>query len=92
MSLTIVHLDVGQGDSTLILGPEINGDRVSVLFDSGDIPNGGDVDGGQVVRDALIAWGVSELDWFIASHYDADHIGGLVTGSPGVHGTSCFGG
>ena len=85
--LTIVHLNVGQGDATLILGPAIDGDRVSVLMDAGDIPNSGDLDGGAIVLSTLVAYGVDELDYFVASHYDADHIGGVITGSAGVHGS-----
>ena len=85
--LTIVHLNVGQGDSTLILGPAVGGDRVSVLVDAGDIPNSGDMDGGAIVLNTLDAYGVDELDYFVASHYDADHIGGVITGSAGVHGS-----
>lgn len=86
--LTILHLDIGQGDSTLILGPEENGVRVSVLMDAGDIPNGGDKDGGAIVAEVLAVYGLSTLDYFVASHYDADHIGGLISGRPAVHGSA----
>lgn len=44
--LEIVNLRVGQGDSTLILGPpDATGDRITVLFDAGDISTS-DFDGG----------------------------------------------
>lgn len=86
--LTILHLDIGQGDSTLILGPKENGSRVSVLMDAGDIPNGGDKDGGAIVAEVLAEYGMSTLDYFVASHYDADHIGGLISGRPTVHGSA----
>jgi len=37
--LKIIHIDVGQGDATLIIGPQqSDGKNVSVLFDTGDIP------------------------------------------------------
>ena len=40
--LKIIHINIGQGDATLILGPADDaGDRVSVLMDAGDIPHGG---------------------------------------------------
>lgn len=85
--LLILHLNVGQGDSTLILGPETDGRRIAVLMDAGDIPNSGDPDGGAIVAHVLADYGITQLDYFIASHYDADHIGGLITGRPSLHGT-----
>ena len=83
--LAIVHINVGQGDAPLILGPaDANGDRIAVLMDAGDI-NG--PDGGILVGAVLAQYGVTRLDVFIASHYDADHIGGIVTGQA-IHGSS----
>ena len=74
--LAIVHINVGQGDAPLILGPaDANGDRIAVLMDAGDI-NG--PDGGILVGAVLAQYGVTRLDVFIASHYDADHIGGIL--------------
>jgi hypothetical protein len=35
-----------------------------------------------------LSYKVRKLDFFIASHYDADHIGGAITGAPHVHGRS----
>jgi len=82
--LEIVNIRVGQGDATLILGPEVNGKRVTVLFDAGDIPSR---DGGNILRTVLRSrWGITELDHLIVSHDDADHIGGIAFG--GVHGDS----
>lgn len=87
--LEIVHINVGQGDATLILGPETEfRDRVAVLMDAGDIPMDGDRDGGDVVYAVLQRYGLDELDFFIASHYDADHIGGVITGMGHIHGGS----
>ena len=85
-ALDIVHLDIGQGDATLILGPESGGKRIAVLMDAGDIPSGGDKDGGLIVMQVLGESGIDSLDYFIASHYDADHIGGLITGRRSMHG------
>ncbi|MBT8272956.1 MAG: MBL fold metallo-hydrolase, partial [Bacteroidia bacterium] len=69
---------VGQGDATIIQGPiDTNGDRVNVLFDAGDISNR---DGGRILRAVLSKRGITKLDYVIVSHYDADHIGGLVSG------------
>jgi competence protein ComEC len=74
LSLLVAHdsaavrvrfLDVGQGDATLIVSPE--GKRVLV-------------DGGRSATDVahvLRAAGIDTLDLVVASHADADHIGGL---------------
>jgi beta-lactamase superfamily II metal-dependent hydrolase len=62
-----VHvLDVGQGDSILIISPA----GKTVLIDAGDF--GKD----KVVRDALTRYNVQHLDYFIATHAHPDHIGG----------------
>ncbi|MCS6816592.1 MAG: MBL fold metallo-hydrolase [Blastocatellia bacterium] len=66
--LTVVALDVGQGDSFLILTPE----RKAVLIDAGP-PEAADR-----VREALARYGVTQLDLVIATHPHADHIGGMV--------------
>jgi hypothetical protein len=67
-SLTIHHIDVGQGDATLIRVP--NGK--TVLIDAGNTGKG---------RSAIVpylnALGVTSLDYLIVSHYHADHIGGV---------------
>jgi beta-lactamase superfamily II metal-dependent hydrolase len=62
-----VHvLDVGQGDSILIVSPT----GKTVLVDAGDF--GRD----KVVREALGRLGVQQLDYFVATHAHPDHIGG----------------
>jgi beta-lactamase superfamily II metal-dependent hydrolase len=80
--LTIVHINVGQGASTLILGPaDQSGKRVSVLVDAGELPGRhNSPDGGWVVARALKRYGVTALDYFVATHYDSDHIGGVLSG------------
>lgn len=63
---TVVFLDVGQGDAVLLLDP------------SGSVAL---VDGGRdpaVIRDGLRRYGVGRIDLLIATHGDADHVGGLV--------------
>lgn len=62
--LRIVILDVGQGDAALVLGP--NG--ANLLIDGGP-PGAGE----SIVGPAL----EGSLDWIVATHYDADHIGGI---------------
>jgi beta-lactamase superfamily II metal-dependent hydrolase len=62
-----VHvLDVGLGDSILIVAPS----GKTVLVDAG--PPGA----GKKVLDALKRLGVDHLDYFVATHPHADHIGG----------------
>jgi competence protein ComEC len=62
-----VHvLNVGQGDSILIIAP---GGK-SVLVDAG-VPGSG-----RVVLDAMKRYGLDHLDLMVATHAHADHIGG----------------
>lgn len=65
--LTVQVLDVGQGLSILA-----ESDGHYLLYD------GGDRGASSFVVAYLEDQGVSELDYVIASHYDADHISGLV--------------
>ncbi len=82
--LEIVNIRVGQGDATLVQGPaDADGNRVNVLIDAGDI---NDRDGGHILRAVLYKRGVETLDYFVLTHDDADHIGGIVAG--GFHGKS----
>ncbi len=61
-----VHvLDVGQGDSILIISPE----GKTALIDAGDTGRG------KTVLDALKRYKVARVDYFIATHAHADHIG-----------------
>lgn len=68
-TLQVYYLDVGQGDSTLFRTPK----GQHVLIDGGT--NGQ----GDNVVNYLKQYGVKELDAVIATHPDADHIGGLDT-------------
>src|SRR5262249_8462963 len=65
--LQIYVLDVGQGDSGLIISPE----GKSVLIDAGP-PQAGD----EVVA-ALRKRNIKSLDLAVATHPHADHIGGM---------------
>ncbi len=62
----IVHIDVGQGDATLIVGPSR-----TLLYD------GGLTGSGTRIRSVLDGLGLSSIDYFVAGHYHADHIGGI---------------
>lgn len=63
-----VHfLDVGQGDSILIISPE----GKVVLVDAGDQTKG------KIVVDALKRYNVEQIDYLVATHAHPDHIGGM---------------
>lgn len=66
-TLQVYFFDVGQGDSTLIRTPN----NQYVLID------GGNNDQGKNVVKYLNSLGVKTLDAMVATHPDADHIGGL---------------
>ncbi|HLM58195.1 MAG TPA: ComEC/Rec2 family competence protein [Pyrinomonadaceae bacterium] len=63
--LKVVVLDVGQGDSILIVAP---GGK-TVLVDAGEPGDG------KRILDALKRHGVAQIDLLIATHAHADHIG-----------------
>jgi competence protein ComEC len=80
-TLRVAFLDVGQGDSTLVLLPS----RRAILVDAGGLPvaplqdpaDGPAFDiGERVVSRAARAFGVRSLDTFVFTHGDPDHIGG----------------
>lgn len=74
-ALAIYAIDVGNGDATLVLGPEDRrGERRSMLIDAGKLR----ADGGRIVNAVLDGAGVGRLDYVVATHYDSDHIGGFV--------------
>ncbi|MEK4403412.1 MBL fold metallo-hydrolase [Sporosarcina sp. FSL K6-6792] len=66
--LKVHFIDVGQGDSILIQAP--NGKNMLV--------DGGTKAAGAKVVSFLKAKGVKRLDYVVATHPDADHIGGLI--------------
>jgi len=67
-TLTVHYLDVGQGDSILIQTPY----GETILIDAGDWNQG------SVVSRYLRDRGIEVLDYLIATHPHADHIGGLI--------------
>ncbi|MBI3022831.1 MAG: MBL fold metallo-hydrolase [Thaumarchaeota archaeon] len=67
-SITVSIIDVGQGDSIFVDTPSKD-----VLID------GGPRSSGTKVVQFLNNRGITKLDYLIATHADADHIGGLIT-------------
>lgn len=66
--LRIIHLNVGQGDATLVIGP----DGTTVLIDAGEPKYAK-----SSIKPALTNLGITRLDYIIASHFHRDHIGGF---------------
>lgn len=66
-TLTARYLDVGQGDSELVQLP----DGKVMLIDAGEPDQGS-----KVVSD-IKALGISRIDYLVATHPHADHIGGM---------------
>ncbi len=67
-AVTIHCLDVGQGDASLI----VSSSGKTLLFDGGD-----NYKGTNVVVPYLNALGIGQLNYIVASHYHADHLGGI---------------
>lgn len=65
--LRIYHIDVDQGDATLFVAPGGN----TLLVDSGD--NGR----GERIKAVMDSAGVADIDFFVCTHYHADHYGGI---------------
>lgn len=64
---TVHFIDVGQGDSTLLISP----DNKSMLIDAGDNSHG------KKVVNYLNKLNIKKIDILIGTHPDADHIGGV---------------
>jgi len=66
-TMTIVFIDIDQGDATLIISPS----GKSLLVDAG--PTGS----GSHVHSIMTGYGLTHIDYTVATHYHEDHIGGL---------------
>lgn len=71
--LKIYFIDVGQGDSTLIIGEK----GAKILIDGGGSATY-DV-GKNILLTYLLDRQITRLDYVIISHFDNDHVGGLLT-------------
>jgi len=66
-TVEIHMIDVGQGDSILVMAPEGN-----ILVDAGE----NDAESENKLKTYLDGLGIKTIDYFIITHHDADHIGG----------------
>lgn len=66
--MNVHYIDVGQGDSIFIQTP--NGKTMLI--------DGGNRTAGPKVVEYLKSLGISSIDYVVATHPDADHIGGLI--------------
>ena len=68
-NLKIYFIDVGQGDSTLIITPN----KKTILIDGGGSESY-DV-GKKVLLPYLLDRGITKLDYILITHFDTDHVG-----------------
>jgi len=78
-NLEVHIIDVGQGDSTLIVSPF----GKTVLVDTGT-----GTKATSAVLPYLASLGITDLDYIVATHYDMDHIGGIDEVVDGLGGIS----
>ncbi|MBO5005457.1 MAG: MBL fold metallo-hydrolase [Clostridia bacterium] len=68
-NLKVFFIDVGQGDSTLIITPN----NKKILIDGGGNEFGGFDVGEKTLLPYLLARQVKSIDYIIISHFDSDH-------------------
>ncbi len=74
-NLKIYFVDVGQGDCTFIETPQ----RKTILIDGGgSLTDEFDV-GKNILLPYLLDRGYTSIDYMMISHFDQDHVGGLLT-------------
>lgn len=71
--LRVYFIDVNQGDATLIITPQ----NKTILIDGGGSENY-DV-GKNTLLPYLLDRGITKIDYVIISHFDTDHVGGIIT-------------
>jgi len=72
--LSIVMIDVGQGDSFLVKFPN----NKTALIDAGNVTMNFD-NGERVIMPLLEYLGINKIDYGIVSHIDNDHCGGFIS-------------
>ena len=72
--MKIYFIDVGQGDSTLVITPT----NKKILIDSGGSESGSFDVGENTLFPYLLDRGINYLDYICISHFDADHCQGFI--------------
>jgi competence protein ComEC len=73
-TVNIVAIDIGQGDSYLIVTPS----GKSILIDAGALSESYDA-GANTVKQVLKKLGITRINYAFISHYDNDHAGGMIS-------------
>lgn len=73
--LKVYFIDVGQGDSTLIVTPK----NQKILIDGGGSLNENFDVGKRTLIPYLLDRRINKIDYILISHFDDDHIGGILT-------------
>ena len=73
--LKIYFIDVGQGDSCLIITPT----NKKILIDGGGSEFGSFDVGEKTLLPYLLDRKIKKLDYVLISHFDSDHVGGILT-------------
>ena len=73
-NLQIYFVDVGQGDCTLICTPQ----GKNILIDGGGSENSNYDVGKNILFPYLLSRRITKLDYVFISHFDSDHVGGLI--------------
>lgn len=73
-NLRVYFIDVGQGDSTLIVTPK----NKTILIDGGGSEFSDFNVGEKTLLPYILDRGFNKLDYIIISHFDSDHCGGLL--------------
>lgn len=74
-NLYVYFIDVGQGDSCLIITPK----HKAILIDGGGSETGSFDVGESTLVPYLLDRRIKTLDYVIISHFDTDHVGGILT-------------
>lgn len=74
-NLKIHFIDVGQGDSSLIITPQ----NKTILIDGGGSTSSDFNVGKNTLLPYILDRGFSKIDIVIISHFDNDHVGGIIT-------------
>lgn len=72
--LTIYFIDVGQGDSTLIITPQ----NKTILIDGGGSSSNSYNIGEQILIPYLLDRKIKKIDYMLISHFDSDHCQGCI--------------